>query len=392
MQHLAHDGCIRVIVLAAVPATVDAFLVEQIKGLEANGYEVTVVCSPGDAVSRLQGKGLRCLPVLIPRAIRPMALLAALARLIRIFRELRPQVIHTHTPVAAFLGQLAGWFVRVPIRITTIHGLIFAIEPRPVMRRLYHILELRACRWATKVISVSQEDARHLVEDCGLPASKVEVLNVGINLETYDARRLTAEEKASVRQELGIPADAFVFGSVSRLTRVKGIMEWLEAFASLSRRHENVYLLHIGPPDDVRGHGVSAADATRFGCEGKCRFAGMRYDVWRLLGAMDVFCLPSRFEGYPASLMEAAAMGLPSIATDIRGSREAVLDGVTGLLVKPQDPQDLEAAMERLLSNPVERREMGERARARALAEFDRTNVVRKTREIYEQEVREHLR
>jgi len=106
---------------------------------------------------------------------------------------------------------------------------------------------------------------------------------------------------------------------------------------------------------------------------------------------MDIFCLPSRFEGYPASLMEAAAMGIPSITTDIPGCREAVIDGITGLLVKPRDPRDLEAAMEQLLTSPNQRRAMGVCARERAVQAFDRAVIVRKTVDLYEREIKSRL-
>ncbi|HEY8749330.1 MAG TPA: glycosyltransferase family 4 protein [Tepidisphaeraceae bacterium] len=388
VENSAQDQPIKIVVIATLPLFIDWFLMEQIQAMKSVGYDVTVVCSGTDGIERLREHGFRVVPVMIPRSIQPLVLLKALLALVGLFRRGRPQLIHTHTPMAAFLAQLAGWLTGVPARITSVHGLIFAIEPRPILRWTYHMLEVLACRWATKVVSVSEEDGRHLVERCSFAPSKVEVFNVGIDLRIFRPERVTQEVRAAVRDEMAIPRDAIVFGIVSRLTRVKGVLELFEAFAALCKRHQNVYLLHVGMVDDVRGNGVTPDDAVRFGCAEKCRFAGKRTDIWRFLGAIDVFCLPSRFEGYPASLMEAAAMGLPSVATNIRGCREVIVDGSTGILVKPLAVGELEAAMERLLQNPQERREMGARAMERAAAYFDRDVVVRKTLDLYRRELR----
>jgi glycosyltransferase involved in cell wall biosynthesis len=378
---------VRVMIVAAVPGTVEAFLVEQIQGLRGLGYEVTVVCSPGAEFQRLEESGIKCIGIPIPRAIRPLRLLAALFKLFSLFRSHRPDVIHTHTPVAAFLGQLAGRLAGVRVRITTVHGLIFSIESRKWVRRAYRALEVMSCRWATHVISVNHEDAQDLAAIKGIGPEKVSVFHVGVNLDSYDPGRITPEQRRAVREEWEVPPDSVVLGIVARLTHVKGILELLEAFSKVSARHSDCHLILIGPVDNVRGNGVTEADARRLGCTSRCRFTGPRRDVPRLMAAMDVFCLPSRFEGYPAALMEAAAMQLPAITTDIRGSREAVQDGVTGLVVPPRDPEALAAAMEKLLLDPRLRHELGVRARERALKEFDRRGAVAKTLQVYRTEL-----
>ena len=377
-------------VAATLPLFIDWFLMEQIQAMSKAGYDVTVVCSPTEGVERIREEGFRVEPITIPRSIRPVVLVRALWQFIRLFRRERPDIVHTHTPMAAFLAQLAARVTRVPVRITSVHGLIFAIEPRWVLRWAYHALEVMACRWATKVVSVSEEDGRHLVEKCSFPPEKVEVFNVGIDLDNFDRGRVTREVRDAVRDEMNIPRDALVFGIVSRLTRVKGVLELFQAFATLCRKYPDVYLLHVGMVDDVRGNGVRPEDTTNYGCAAHSRFAGKRTDVWRFLGAMDVFCLPSRFEGYPASLMESAAMGLPSVATDIRGCREVLVDGVTGILVRPRDPVDLAAAMERLLQDPKLRKEMGDNAERRARTTFDRALIVSRTLDLYARELAAH--
>lgn len=377
----------RVMIVTTMPSTVDVFLTEQIQGLREAGFEVTVVCSPDNRLGRLRESGIRLLPMTIPRSLRPVPLAIALVRLVWLFGSRRPDVVHTHTPIAAFLGQLAAWLARVPARITTVHGLYFVGERRRVPRLLFRILELTTCRLATKVICVSDVDTRYLVERRRFAASRVDTMHVGVNMEAYSSRSVGEAARQEVRREMGIPDDAFVFGTVARLVREKGLEELFEAFGRLIRRHENIYLLHVGPEDRTRADAIDSGVAGHYGCEANCRFAGHRYDVARFLAAMDLFCLPTYREGYPVSIMEAAAMGLPCIVSDVRGCREAVIDGQTGLIVPVRDVAALESAMERLLGSPEKRAALADGAMRRALDQFDRRLVVQRTVRLYQAEL-----
>lgn len=375
---------VKVFIITAVPMTVEVFLLEQIQGLRQAGYTVTVVSSPTQDLAALQAKGVDCVGIPIPRAISPSRLLRSLFGLVRLFRRDRPDLIHTHTPIAAFIGQIAGWVARVPVRITTVHGLFFVNEPHAILRFLYEQLEVIACRLATKVICVSEEDRRYLIERHDFPTSKIEAFHVGVNLDQCSSNRRDAGERAALRTELNLPADAVVVGIVARMVREKGFLELFEAFGRIAHQHHNVYLLHVGPVDDSRHDAVTPKDVERFGCAERCRFVGLQRDVPRFLAAMDIFCLPTHREGYPVSLMEAAAMGLPSVTTDIRGCREAVVHGETGLIVPPRDPAALEAALQQLIMSPELRDNMSAAALRRAKASFDRRHVVGRTLSVYE--------
>jgi glycosyltransferase involved in cell wall biosynthesis len=372
----------RVIIVTTMPSTVDVFLVEQIRGMQSQGYEVTVVCSPDERLGRLRAPGIDMLPLRIPRSLSPIGLLKALFGLWRLFDRQRPQLIHTHTPIAAFLGQLAARMARVPCRVTTVHGLYFVNEQRFLPRFLYRILEVIACRLATKVICVSGEDAAYLVREQDLPPANVSTFHVGVDLDVYSPEAAGPAARAATRNELNIPQDAIVVGTVARLVKEKGLVELFEAFASVARDYPNVYLLHVGPQDDTRPDAVRPVHTS-----GRVRFAGHRYDVPRFLATMDVFCLPTHREGYPVSVMEAAAMGLPSVVTDVRGCREAVVAGETGLIVPVRDPAALIVAIRRLLDSPAMRERMSAAALKRAREHFDRKEVVRRTLDLYTAEL-----
>ncbi len=373
----------RVMIVTTMPSTVDVFLIEQIRGLEKAGFAVTVITSPDERLGGLRTPGIDMIPLSIPRTPSPWALAKALAGLVRIFTRHRPDIIHTHTPIAALLGQVAARLTGVPVRLTTVHGLYFVNVPRLVPRALYRILETVACRLATHVICVSAEDARYLIREHAFRRSRMSVMHVGVNLDEFSPAAVGPGARAAVRHEMGIPENAFVFGTVARMVREKGLIELFEAFSRLAADDPNVYLLHVGPADDARPDAVTIEDAQRFPASDRMRFAGHRYDVARFLAAMDVFCLPTHREGYPVSVMEAAAMGLPAIVTDIRGCREAVTDGETGLIVPIKDVPALEMAMRRMVGmNPL-RQGMALSAIRGAIEYFDRRKIVRQTAALY---------
>jgi glycosyltransferase involved in cell wall biosynthesis len=376
-----------VLVVTAMPSTVDVFLKEQIDGVRAAGYRAAVACSDDPRLGQLRDVTIERFAVPIPRAPRLLALARAWVALFRLFRRTRPALVHTHTPFAAILGQSAARAAGVPCRVTTVHGLYFVNERRRLRRAVYRWVEVGACRMATRVVCVSAEDARYLAVRHRIRAPKIDTFHVGADLDACSPQRHGAADRDAVRDEFGIPRDALVVGVVARMVREKGLPELFEAIAGLARRRGNVHLLHVGPVDESRPDAVTPAEAQRLGILARCRFAGQRYDVARFLAAMDVFCLPSHREGFPVSVMEAAAMGLPCVVTDVRGCREAVVHGQTGLVVPARNAAALERALEELLASPERRAAMSAAARSRARAQFDRRRAVERTLALYQAEL-----
>jgi glycosyltransferase involved in cell wall biosynthesis len=363
--------------VCAIEATVHVLLLPQLRALEAAGYEVECVSSPGSWGPRVWADGLVIHRVPILRRVAPWADLKALVRLVGLLRRGRADVVHTHTPKAALLGQVAARLAGVPVRFNTVHGLYFYSVHHPLKRWLFKQIEVAACRSCTHVFSQSREDADFLAGEGHIPAARVEYIGNGINLSNFDPGAYGPEVRRAVRRELAIPQGAFVVGFVGRLVREKGLLELLEAFACLRREAPEAYLLVVGPMDRSRGLEVEPHHADRLGVGPGCRFLGFRDDMPRLYAAMDVSCLPSHREGYPRTVMEACAMGLPCVVTDIRGSREAVVDGVNGLRVPVQDAPALAAALGRLHRDAALRRRLGEHARRRAVEAFDEQRYIR---------------
>jgi len=375
-------GVRKVAVVTAIAATTRAFLLSQIDAMRRLEMEPFAVCSPGEDVEELRSARLRVVTIPIPRSINPITDLLALWRLWRLFRTEKPRIVHTHTPKAAFLGQVAAWLAHVPIRINTVHGLFYVGQPKGLKRAIFKQLELLACRLASFVFCVSAEDVpvlKHYV--C---ADRIEATGNGIDLSRFNPIAFTSDDRRRLRDELQIPQSAFVVGVVARMVNEKGLRELMQAVAQVHKSGRDAWLLHVGPVDRSRGDEVTPDYAVALGISGTSRFLGSRSDVSRIMTAMDIFCLPSYREGYPVSVIEAAAMGLPVVTTNIRGCREAVIDGVNGLLVPVKEVEPLVAAIERLHDDVNLRRQLSLGARRRAEECFDERRVVKQIMAVYQ--------
>lgn len=337
------------------------------------GIESVGISSPGPWVGELEAGGIRHLP--LAASTRGMSLrsdLAAAAQLWRALRRLRPDVLHTHNPKPGIYGRILGRLAGVPLVVNTVHGL-YATPDDPLAKRLVvYGLEAVASRFSDAELCQSAEDLDLLRRLRLTPAAKLRHLGNGVDLTRFDPDRFDEAHRSRVRRQLGIPADAVVVGMVGRMVAEKG---YPELFAAAHLLGDEYVVVCIGPRDPEKSDELDEAALTRAEADG-VRFLGMRTDVDTLYPAMDLFVLPSHREGFPRAAMEAAAMGLPIVATDIRGCREVVIDGENGLLVPVGDPPALARAIEAVGSNPETAARMGEAGRARAKRHFDERRVV----------------
>jgi glycosyltransferase involved in cell wall biosynthesis len=216
----------------------------------------------------------------------------------------------------------------------------------------------------------------------GVPARKLELLGNGVDLDRFRPRRSAAEvEKA--RLSLGVDGAGIVVGTVGRLVWQKGFRELFAAARHLRTIRPEVVFVIVGPEDDAKGDALDADDIAAATSIGNVVFAGHRDDVEDLYAGFDLFVLPSYREGFPRSAMEAAASGVPVIATDIRGCRQAVEHGITGRLVPLGDVNALVVAVADLAVAPSIRLAMSSEARRKAEADFDDQAVIDKTLDAY---------
>jgi glycosyltransferase involved in cell wall biosynthesis len=274
---------------------------------------------------------------------------------------------------------MAARAARVPLVVNTQHGLYAQPNDRAARRLPVYILERLAAACGDVELIQNPEDLETLAR-LGVSREKLRLLGNGIDLDRFGPQPAGVRE--AVRAELGVEDGQVVVGAVGRLVWEKGYAELFEAAGRLLARRPDVAVVVAGPFDADKGDPLTAADVAAAEVAG-VRFLGHRHDPERLYAAFDVYVLASHREGFPRSAMEAAASGLPIVATDIRGCREVVDHERTGLLVPARDAAVLEAAIERLAGDAATRRRLGGAAAAKARDEFDQRRVIARTLEAY---------
>lgn len=366
--------------------SLDALLLNQLRAIRAAGYSVTGISRAGEASTKLEAAGIRHLPAPFVRSsgLTPGSDLRLVAALVQMFRREKFTIVHTHTAKADLYASVAARIAGVPIVVTTLHGFYFHDLMPPMTRRFYAALARVGMTAADRVLSQNPEDIETAIRERICPASKIEYLGNGIDIVRFDRARVTAETRAAYRESLGIPATSLVIGVVARMVAEKGILELLEAAARLRARFPGLRVLLVGPFDLAKADAITRDTADRYGVGDLCVFTGHRTDLPELYAVMDVFALPSHREGFPRTPMEASAMSVPVVATNIRGCRSAVVDGSTGLLVRLGDAGELAEALARLLADENLRREMGQAGRRVAVEQFDERRVFAKVLSAYD--------
>jgi glycosyltransferase involved in cell wall biosynthesis len=253
-------------------------------------------------------------------------------------------------------------------------------------RRFYVTLEKVAARCSDRILSQNAEDIRTAVRERICPEARIAHLGNGIDLSVFDPDRFDPTATRRRRQELGIPEGAPVVGFVGRLAaRRKGFLDFLKATAEVTKRVPEVRFVVVGDADRGKPDAVEPEAAREYGIWERCHFLGQREnsELPGLYALMNVLVLPSLFEGIPRVIMEASAMGVPAVATDVKGNREAVEPGRNGLLVPLGDVPALAGAIVQLLTNPAQAQEMGEEGRRVALERFDERCVFARVKAEY---------
>jgi glycosyltransferase involved in cell wall biosynthesis/ribosomal protein S18 acetylase RimI-like enzyme len=337
------------------------------------------ISAPGEYVAELEARGIRHIP--LAASTRGMSVRSDLKAAFQLWRALQREdldVLHTHNPKPGLYGRIVGRLAGVPIVMNTVHGL-YATEHSPWLKRvLVYGAEFVASRFSDAELVQSPEDFE-LMNRVGIaPRHRTHLLGNGVDLERFNPESV-ATHRDDVRAELGVGADQVLVGMVGRLVAEKGVPELIEVAARLG----DGYVFVIAGPHDPDKEDAVPLELIRRGEEAGVRFLGMRRDVERLYGAFDIFVLPSHREGFPRAAMEAAASGLPVVATDIRGCRQVVDEGVNGHLFPVGDVSGLGEKITSIGSDPSLRDRMGRASAVKALEDFDERRVVDRVFEAY---------
>lgn len=356
----------------------------QLQAFARAGYDVVGASAPGAYVAALETSGIPHFPLRhATRAMAPHRDALALAELCGLFRRLRPDVVHTHNPKPGIYGRLAARASGVPVVVNTVHGLYALPTDGLAKRAAVYGLERLAAMCSQAELVQNPEDVATLIR-IGVPAAKIHLLGNGIDLARFDPERMAPDRVAAVRREMGVEADEVVCLVVGRLVAEKGYRDVFAAAPIARSSAPALRFVVVGASDRDKSDAITADEIARAGSSAGIRFLGARADVEYLYAASDFYLLASHREGFPRSAMEAAAMGLPVVATDIRGCRQVVDPGRTGLLVRPCDPRAIALAVSELAADGGRRKRMGAAARSKARREFDQERVIGITLDTYD--------
>lgn len=372
--------------ITTIDVSLRSLLLNQLLSIQQAGYQVVSISSPGAHVSVIEAAGIRHIPVPMTRNLTPLADLLSLFRLYRVMHQERFDIVHTHNPKPGLLGQLAARMAGVPIVVNTLHGFYFHDYMHPLWRRFYISMEKIAAHCSDLILSQNQEDIQTALKEGICHPEKIEYLGNGIDLTRFDPDRISHAAVQRKRAEVGLPKEAQVVGFVGRLTaRRKGFLDFLAAGRQVVQRLPNIRFLIVGDADYGKPDAAQPAAAKNYGIEDHCLFLGRRpnEELPALYTLMDVLVLPSLFEGLPRAVMEASAMRVPAVATDVKGNREAIEHGRNGLLVPLGDVQSLSNAIVELLTDREKARCMGEEGHRMALERFDEQLVFEKVKSEY---------
>jgi glycosyltransferase involved in cell wall biosynthesis len=364
--------------------SLDWLLGPQLQAFREAGFEVLGASAPGPHVPAIEARGIGHLPLAhATRAMAPGQDVRSLGELYRLFRALRPDIVHTHNPKPGLYGRVAARAARVPVVINTVHGL-YALPDDPWSRRaLVYALERLAATCSQRELVQNVEDLavlRHL----RVPERRLTLLGNGIDLTRFDPASIDAARVAAIRTAWGVDVDAVVCGVVGRLVWEKGLREVFDAARRLRTRVRGLRVVVVGPADPDKADAVGDAERRVAEADGVV-FAGRRDDMADVYAAFDLYVLASHREGFPRSAMEAAAMAKPVVATDIRGCRQVVDHERTGLLVPVRSPAALADAIADLALDGARRVSFGQAGRQKAIEEFDQQRVIDRTLAAYRQ-------
>lgn len=378
------DKKIKILRTSTVPGSIETFCNGLLKELQTtDGYEVVVVSSPGEEMETIaRREGVRCVAVPMQRHISPLQDLKSLWGLIKVFRREKPDLIHSITPKAGLLSMLAAWFCRVPVRLHTFTGLVFPTA-KGLTRHILILTDRITCACATHIVPEGEGVKYDLIKN-KITRKPIRVLghgNVrGIDLRHYDPQLPEVKTEAAKIRKNGF----FTFVFVGRIVGDKGINELVDAFERLKKEIPSVRLLLVGKYEADLDP-ISPAASWIIDTDSNIEAVGQQNDVRLWMAAADALVFPSYREGFPNVVIEAGAMGLPAIVTDINGSREIIIEGENGLIIPPRNADALYAAMKEMIVNSALRESMASKARKLVAERYEQSYVRKCLKEYYTQ-------
>jgi glycosyltransferase involved in cell wall biosynthesis len=341
--------------ITTVPISLEKLLEGQLAYM-SNYFEVIAISAEKERLENYGEKEkVRVFPLELTRKITPIKDIAAVFKLYRFLKKEKPSIVHTHTPKAGIVGMTASWFAGVPNRLHTVAGLPL-MEATGLKRQVLNFVEKLTYRFATKVYPNSIGLYDFIITKRFTKPSKLSIIgngsSNGIDTDFFNPIRFSEIDNISLRDKWKIPKDNFLFIFVGRLVKDKGINELIAAFSMLSELKNNISLLLVGPFENDLD---PLLPETLVNIEKSLDIYSVGYqnDVRPYFATADALVFPSYREGFPNVVMQAGAMGLPSIVTDINGCNEIIQNKMNGLIIPPKNIDELFKAMKLIVEDPV---------------------------------------
>ena len=362
--------------ITTVPISLEKLLENQARFFKTY-YSVTLVSSQKEQLQKLaEEQGVNHFSLEMTRKITPLQDLRCLLQLIRFLRKDKPHIVHTHTPKAGIVGMLAAFIAGVPLRMHTVAGLPL-MEAKGLKKSILNAVERLTYRCATHVYP-NARGLMDFIQEKKL-AGKTPLKCIGngssngIDLTYFNPERVSKEQEMSFREKWNISKDDFVFLFIGRLVGDKGVNELVAAFEQLANKIPNAKLLMVGPQEPTLD---PLKQVTIASIEKNPKIVSTAYqqDVRPFLKMAQVFVFPSYREGFPNVVLQAGAMGIPCIVSDINGCNEIIENEVNGLIVPPKSIQPLSEKMYSLYKDPEKRAVFIDRTKERIATNFERTH------------------
>ena len=363
----------KIVRASTIPLSLNIFCRDTLREMSKQ-YDVVALSSPGELLDEVeQREGVRAIRIGMERRISPIKDLVSLFKIIKVFRKEKPYIVHSMTPKAGLLCMMAAWLTRVPLRIHTFTGLVFP-STTGIKRHILMCTDRITCLCATHVIPEG-EGVKKDLQDNHITRKAMQVLGYGnvrgVDMNYYSRRPDVMELANKLRDE---NLTTFLF--VGRIGKDKGLEELCKAFDLLWKEHKDTRLWIVGI-DDSQVDPITPETRNLMENHERIEAVGMKLDTELLAyyAAADCFVLPSYREGFPNTVLEAGALDLPSIVTDINGSREIIVEGENGIIIPSHDTKALYKAMKTMVENPQKRKAMASKARDLVNTRFEQGYV-----------------
>lgn len=367
----------RICFITTVSITIKSFLIDLIKELDLLGYDVTVICKEDSSLVNELPKNVKYISIPMNRGINVFQSISCTIKLIKIFKSQKYDLIQYSTPNASLYASIAGFIARVPIRLYCQWGIVF-VSFSGIKYYIFKAIEKIICQLSTKIEPDSFGNLKFSHQNNLYGPEKSEVIwngsASGVNLDKFNISKKNIWRQ-KIREKYQISEEDIVIGFVGRLNRDKGVNELLSAYKELLEKCSNIKLIIIGANDKIH-----ELDSTlyQWSLENPTIiYCGHVTNIEQYFSAMDIFVLPSYREGFGSVVIEAEAMGVPVIVTDIPGPTDAMVDQKTGLIVKKKDVNSLFEAMYELVHNHQMRLLMGQNGIELSTEKFNKEELLR---------------